>query len=624
MTRKKKYMVRFVENYDLLISRLLIPAWIFSYLMAINEYSKRETSVLFFINTFAGTLFLLLFLLGKRVKIETKLEIIIIMILAMGFDLIYSASFKSNGSILLTIGCMIAIVFLSNTFSRCIVILTIFLWYVMAVLVMLSIMPSISSGSFWLIQASTFMILMLVSYFSINLLKQHLFASIDQLEQNSEEMQRMMAELESKYNEIKQNEDIINKLAYYDQLTGLPNNHMLKKHITNRIEENVEQGKLVIIDVKNFKIFNSIYSNLVGDEILIGLSELIRDIEDPRMFAARITGNEYALWFESASENEILMTIRTLRERFFNQNYELMKHKKIDFYISYSNYPEHATDYNGLYQKAAIALSNARKSPDSEITRYNDRLYEIMMKEEYLKQLVEQAINKNEFIVYYQNKIDTNTGNVCGVEALSRWQSSELGFVTPDIFMPVIEKSNLTINFGENVIRNVLNNYEKLMTKFGQDLKISINVSPIHVITEGFEGFVINEIAKRNINPKTIVLEITEEVIIEGVDMINGILKPLKDFGVLISLDDFGSGYSSLNNLSRLAPDELKLDKTFIKQIEDKKVVSLLEAIIQLQGVYGYSVVAEGVETKQQLDTLTAMGCHIIQGYYFSKPMELK
>jgi diguanylate cyclase (GGDEF)-like protein len=624
MNTEREYMKDFVSTFDPQISLLMIPGAIVSYLLAINEYYKSGITSLTIMNFLIGTIFIMIFLFRKHISTENKLRVIITVVILTGLNVLLLGFLNGNARSLYALSCVLAIIFFSNKFSRLVVGFTTSSMYIVSGLVAFSIVKSANKPISWFTESFTFMIYMFIIYLSIRLLKKHLISGIIMLQKSSNDMKEMVTELENKYEEIKNNEETINKLAYYDQLTLLPNQYLLESHITKRITEGASAGKFVLIDIKNFRFFNSIYSSIVGDRILKLIGETMKHVSNTTVFPSRITGNEFALWFEGASEVDIVKYIREVSNKFYEGYSDLIKYKKVDFHISYSAYPSHGKNYVELYQKAVVALANARQASDKEIVAFNENLYSKILEHEKLKVMVEKAIRKNEFTIYYQNKVDTRIGNIYGVEALSRWITSDSGTISPNIFIPIIEESNLSVVFGENTIKNVLKDYVKLIEKFGEDLKISINVSPTHIMSDGFAEFIINEIRFRNIDPTKIVLEITEEVMIEGVDFVNSILKPLKDFGVKISLDDFGSGYSSLNYLSKLAPDELKIDRTFIEQLQDKRVVSLVAAIVQLKNVYGFSIVAEGVETAEQLEILKEIGCYKIQGFYFSKPEALK
>lgn len=624
MNLEREYMKDFVRTFDTHISILMIPGAILSYILTLTEYNRNGIISLTITNFIIGTIFLMVFLFRKCISTENKLKIIITIVILTGLNVLLLGYLNGNARSLYTLSSVLAIIFFSNKFGKLVVSFTISSMYIVSVLVTFSIVKSANKPISWFTESFTFMIYMFIIYLSIKLLKKHLITGTIKLQQNSNEMKEMVIELENKYEEIKNNEETINKLAYYDQLTLLPNQYLLENHIGKRISEGVPEGKFVLIDIKNFRFFNSIYSSIVGDRILKLIGETIKQVSNTSIFPSRITGNEFALWFEGTSEGDIIKYIREVSNKFYEGYSDLIKYKKIDFHISYSVYPSHGNNYVELYQKAVVALANARQVSDKEIVAFNENLYSEILEKEKLKVMVEKAIRKNEFTIYYQNKVDISTGNIYGVEALSRWITNDNGIISPCIFIPIIEESNLSVVFGENTIKNVLGDYAKLIEKFGEDLKISINVSPTHIMSDGFAEFIINEISVRNIDPAKIVLEITEDVMIEGVDFVNDILKPIKDFGVKISLDDFGSGYSSLNYLSKLAPDELKIDRTFIEQLQDKRVVSLVAAIVQLKNVYGFSIVAEGVETAEQLEILKEIGCTKIQGFYFSKPEALK
>lgn len=256
---------------------------------------------------------------------------------------------------------------------------------------------------------------------------------------------------------------------------------------------------------------------------------------------------------------------------------------------------------------------------------YDSLLEEQFRTDETIKNLLPFAIAQDEITICYQEKTDCDLNKVVGVEALARWISPVLGDVSPTVFVPILEKANLSETFGRMIIQKVLDEYPRLIEKYNPEITVSINISPSHLASIEFTEFVIGEVEKRGIDATRITLEITEDSLIESLDIIAGVLFKLRNFGFKISLDDFGTGYSSLSYLSRLGFDELKIDRSFINQLnEDSRTGMLIRTIINLKDTYGIDVVAEGVETQVQSDILKDFGCNVHQGYLFSKPTPLK
>jgi EAL domain-containing protein (putative c-di-GMP-specific phosphodiesterase class I) len=235
-----------------------------------------------------------------------------------------------------------------------------------------------------------------------------------------------------------------------------------------------------------------------------------------------------------------------------------------------------------------------------------------------------KALKNHEITVYYQSKINFETKKVVGVEALARWKSEELGFVPPNIFIPAITKLNLMNEFGSYMIDQVLGSYKKIQKKYGEDVSVSINISPANFMDSKFYSRLKETVLHYQVPPEKVILEITEDVFISDYDGICDIITKVHNLGIRVSIDDFGTGYSSLNYLTNMNFDEMKIDKSFIDQIiDDEKVFKLFQILCNIAEVYGYDIVAEGVETKKQLEKIKETSLKVIQGYLFSKPEPL-
>jgi len=373
--------------------------------------------------------------------------------------------------------------------------------------------------------------------------------------------------------------------------------------------------------VKGLKLLNSINSIEFGDEVLIRIAEILRSIYETDGAVARVSGGEFVLWIENVLIEDIDKHIKDLLKVLDQQLRSYGIDQKIELYMSYAASHDIDETVERCYQKATLALGYAKSLKCLTVTSYNEEMEKKAKYDILIGDMVSEAIKEWEFKVVYQTKIDVATGKIFGVEALARWESKILGKIPPNIFIPIIEKNNMSVNFGNKMIEMVLNDMSNLQKKYGEQIVVSINISPSHFITKGFKEQIIQEVTRRNISPNQILLEMTEEIMIAGFDIAEGVIMPLREFGIGISLDDFGTGYSSLSYFAKMDFNELKIDKSFIDQIhETNKIRALIKSIIQLAELYGVDVVAEGVETKEQLDILVDLGCHLIQGYYFSKP----
>lgn len=437
----------------------------------------------------------------------------------------------------------------------------------------------------------------------------------------------MVTAIDSAQRDLISQEERIRHYAYFDQLSGLPNSNKFKEHVSRRMAQDIKKGYLVLMDIKDFKAINSVYGSIYGDTIIHMIGEVLSREElrplDESM-VARFNGNEFAAWLENwtmAHLEEALANYKALLQKTLKEN-GMEAH--LDFYLSVSEYAIDGRDFDTCYQKATIALQHAKESGETALRKYEPELFEILEREETVKALAETALEEDEFVLYYQNKVDLIENKIVGVEALARWHSHTLGPVSPAVFIPAISKANLMTEFSTYVFKKALDDFPKLQAKFHEDLTLSVNISPIFFLKQHFVSFVLSEIEARNINPSQVILEITEDTFISEFELIQSKVKELRAGGVRISLDDFGTGYSSLNYLTSIHFDEIKIDKAFIDFLShDHRALALLKNIVEVARIFDYKVVAEGVETSEQVEKLASVGCYMIQGYLYSKPEPL-
>lgn len=338
---------------------------------------------------------------------------------------------------------------------------------------------------------------------------------------------------------------------------------------------------------------------------------------------AKVGGNEFAIWIDHLAQDACFRTFSTLINDLKDRNNPLKK--KLEFHASFTIFTYGEESFDAAYQKALLTLTYAKSNHlDGLLLLYNDQLAFHFKRKERIKDLLEKAMTQGEITLHYQGKVDARTHDVVGLEALARWTSPELGRVGPNEFIPIIESMNLSAVFGDFVINQVGQDFKRLQKKYHDLVSVSLNISPSHIIDPAIIGTMEVALETYQIPPDQIIIEITEDIIIKGLDEVKPILKALRAMKLKISLDDFGSGYSSLNYLCQLDIDELKIDKSFVDQIESSgRIHILIENIIHLSKQLQVNVVAEGVETKAQNDLLNSLGCYIIQGYYYSKPEAL-
>lgn len=418
--------------------------------------------------------------------------------------------------------------------------------------------------------------------------------------------------------------DHIKYLAFYDELSELPNRNQFKENVSNRLLYLNQKGYLLQIDLLDFKMINSTIGFENGNMIIQQIGKAIADIEGYAKYVARISGNEFCIWIEEIEVNEIEKALEVLKRKISHQLYQMEINQSIDFYSAVASYPDHGTTFEILYNKASIAMKYAKEERSLKVFQYDIDMEDAFEKEIQLRKYLKNAIVNQEISMVYQCKVDALTKEVVGVEALARWSSSILGKVSPAVFIPAINQTNLTVEFGDYILTRVLSEYQQLKEKYNKDITVSVNISPLFFLERGFLERVKKGIERFQVPADKVILEITEDIFINDFSLVDGIIGELKKLGFKISLDDFGTRYSSLNYLKNLKIDELKIDKSFVDQILfDEKAYQMFKFVCDIANVFNYDVVAEGVESIEQLEKISEAGVRIIQGYLFSFPEAL-
>lgn len=422
----------------------------------------------------------------------------------------------------------------------------------------------------------------------------------------------------------KNNENKIKLMNYYDNITGIQNKKMFIEKFKQLINNSSNKSKLGIIffDIDNFKNINDSYGHEVGDEILLRLCKRIENILDGRHTFARFGGDEFIIAFSNVINqieikdflDELLLKVR---KPFYVDSRKIC----CSISIGVSIYPNDSNRLDILLKTADMAMHTAKEEGKNRYKFFDINILNILKRQSEIEKALRTAIENNEIFMVFQPKISIKDEKVNGFEALVRWVNDELGFISPAEFIPIAESSGLIIDLGKYIIEESFKKCKELYCSTKSKFHIAINISDIQLREEGFISFISEMLEKYNIPPEFIEFEITEGVIMKSVVKNIELLIGLKRLGVSIALDDFGTGYSSLSYLKRLPIDVLKIDKSFVDGIGvDEKSEYIAESIIKLSHSLNLKVVAEGVETKEQLGYLDKMKCDVAQGYYFSKP----
>jgi len=419
--------------------------------------------------------------------------------------------------------------------------------------------------------------------------------------------------------DAKRNADLVFQ-ATHDQLTSLFNRSYLQKNMSDWLSKGHPPFSILYIDLDHFKNINDNFGHHYGDYLLVELSKRLKTVTPQNATIIRHGGDEFVIFTDITNDETLLalanMLIDTISKPYYFNQLTLI----VGASIGISKYPDHGESLDILLRAADIAMYESKKIQN------HAQIFQDSMQEEYLKHVkieheLRKAMEHNELFMVYQPQID-NAGYIHGVEALVRWESATLGMVPPDQFIPVAEASGQMVKIGYFIISRTLKEIKEVQTTLGTTFQTSINISVRQFMEAEFLEQFLNAIQDSQMNHLSITIEITENLFIEDIDYIVPLLRKIQKCGIQISMDDFGTGYSSLNMLRRLPIDELKIDKSFIDTIvEDETAQKMVQNIIAIGKNLNMTVLAEGVETKEQRALLTSFGCDRFQGYYFAKPL---
>ncbi|RLA24199.1 MAG: hypothetical protein DRQ61_01595 [Gammaproteobacteria bacterium] len=427
----------------------------------------------------------------------------------------------------------------------------------------------------------------------------------------------------------KLDEKEINKLAFYDPLTNLPNRRMLLmgvEHEMVQARRNGKQGALIFLDLDHFKTINDSLGHGLGDillkEVASRLNGVIREVD----LASRLGGDEFVILISPEAESEAdaanqALVVAEKIQTVINKPYDLEGFEcHVTTSIGIKLYPVDGDEPELLITNADTAMYRAKAEGRNAIRFYNSKMQEAADEWLSLKMDLHKAIENEDFELYFQCQNNLE-GVIIGAEALIRWQHPTLGQISPMKFIPVAEQTGQIIAIGEWVIEKACDHLRQWQDENLQLPHLGINVSSHQFNQPGFVEMVKKVLKVSGANPESLMLELTEGVVVDRVDETIEKMNQLKTLGIGFSIDDFGTGYSSLSYLKRLPLDQLKIDRAFVRDIAtDPNDAVIVETIISMANHLKFGVIAEGVETKEQLNFLMEKGCREYQGYYFSRP----
>lgn len=434
------------------------------------------------------------------------------------------------------------------------------------------------------------------------------------------------ASLFSDISDLKENEEKIKHLAYFDPLTGLPNRRLLDDRLNMAIAHAHRSGStlaVMFLDLDRFKRINDSLGHGVGDELLKVISQRLQGAIREDDTVARMGGDEFVLVItESGDADGAIATARQIIDALQLPTTIEGNELVITCSIGISLFPSDGTDSEMLLQNADTAMYRSKDLGHNSYQLYSPAMNARSLEHLVMESGMRQALEKEMFELYYQPLNDAHSQELRGAEVLLRWKHPELGYIAPSDFIPLAEESKLIIPIGEWVLRHACRQLKSWHDQGHTEMRLAINISVCQFQADDFLDVASGIITDEKVDPNYLTFELTESMLMD--DALDSIkrLNAIRNMGIKISLDDFGTGYSSLAYLKRFPINTLKIDRMFIHDIcqgnSDRAIVS---AVITLAHSMGLVVVAEGVEERYQLDFLKAEGCDIIQGYFFGQPV---
>lgn len=427
--------------------------------------------------------------------------------------------------------------------------------------------------------------------------------------------------------ESKQQAEMLETMARTDALTRLPNRYWLNDYLPSAIQRSKLIDKplaLFYLDLDNFKDVNDSLGHKTGDDILCAVADALRSVLDKDDQVARLGGDEFIIIIEHLKSEQqaaeyalkIGNAIRRVKTSLSKKIFVM------DVSIGVAIYPQHGHDMEGLMQSADIAMYVAKSAKKGSYRIYEELFGQNIRERVNAEYELRQAIEHDQLVVFYQARADAITGKFCGMEALVRWQHPEQGLLSPNFFIHIAERSGLIIQLGEIVIEKTCEQIAQWRESGLNPHSVSVNVSALQLKDKNLRHFLVDCMQRHGLTPSMLSIELTESTMLDEEGVASGELKRLRELGFHLLIDDFGTGQSSLSKLQSLDIDLIKIDQSFVVKLgQDNQSKALCSAVVSIGRALNIKVVAEGVETPEQLRILQQIGCDEVQGYLISKPV---
>ena len=415
--------------------------------------------------------------------------------------------------------------------------------------------------------------------------------------------------------------------AFYDSITGLYNSNYFVRLLGEFIEKATKSSDIVslmMIDIDDFHKINDGYGMVVGDEVVQQLGSFLNTFSSENTIVCHMDSDVYCLAIYAPSGNNTVKEIHKSIQTRIKKPFSMSNGRDVFLTVSIgvAEYPEAALSALELINCAEIVMYKCKDLGKNSIHYYDTTTLNEFLQTVEIENKLKEAINNHDFELYYQPQYYVGNRQLRGMEALIRWRDDNNQMISPSVFIPIAEKNGAIISIGSWVVEQSIRQYASWRNTYGIHLILSINISARQFEKENFVEFLTKTLRKYEVDSSEIELEVTESILIEDFEVVTEKLRILKNYGIRISLDDFGTGFSSLSYLKTLPINTLKIDKSFIDTVlSDSATRVITESIVEMVKSLGFESIAEGVEDEQQYKYLHAIGCDVIQGFYLGKPL---
>lgn len=586
----------------------MIAAGLCALLAAYILFQLGSYSISRFSDAVGGVILCLLFLLRRKFGTITRVLILMLVGLMIGFVAVLENPMSPDGFLLFSGVMLLSFMNLQGKRAYIIPAIAVGSLLAMAVALWLGVFRfedprtrNINSPGLWIIIVMTLSLLGVAMSASIHELKKRLLRQIDKLEVANQKLFHQ---------------------AYIDFVSGIPNKRRLEEYCQSFLDNGLG-FTLLVIDAVGFRNYNALRGHEAGDDLVRGMAMTMQTCAPPQSLLARLTGVQFAICMPPAIAPEQEFLFRCMEQHCETRLH--LSNTGVKLFAAWASAPRHGASFAEMLKHIEVALSAARRNPSSNFVAFTEEMEEAIRKEDALIRAVKHALDNQGFHAVYQAKVRADSRVIEGFEGLARMRVDDGIAPSPGEFIPILHEQGWMPDFNWTMLRIILRDTPKLVEHYGRDIRIAINVSPLQFLAPGFPLMVKAEMDEAKVDSANVILEITEEVFASDLNQILAVCREIQALGIAISLDDFGSGFSSLSYLRMIPFDEIKIDRSFVRDIANDDVAFLLfNSICRLGGDLKSRVVVEGIENEEQLAKVRETTCDSMQGFLFARPQPIE